>query len=140
MLDKALILRKISELEECTEQLKEYTDITADEYCGNWKIQRIVERTLQMMIEICIDIASHIISDGGYRVPQGYADTFRVLYDQNILSKELFAVMEKMAKFRNIIVHHYDHVDEVIVVDILRKHLADFLAYKDAIINTILQE
>ncbi len=90
-----------------------------------------------MMIEICVDIASHLISDRGYRIPQGYADTFRVLYDQNILPKELFAVMEKMAKFRNIIVHHYDQVDEVIVVNILKRHLPDFLAYRDAIINIL---
>jgi uncharacterized protein YutE (UPF0331/DUF86 family) len=90
------------------------------------------------MIEVCVDIANHIISDRGYRIPQGYADTFKVLYDQNILPKELFTAMEKMAKFRNIIVHQYEHVDEAIVVNVLKMHLPDFLAYRDAIINTLL--
>ena len=45
--------------------------------------------------------------------------------------------MEKIAKFRNIVVHHYDKVDPEIVITILRKHLDDFLSYKDAIINVV---
>jgi uncharacterized protein YutE (UPF0331/DUF86 family) len=85
----------------------------------------------------CADIAGHIISDKGYRVPATYADTFRVLYENDMLNKELFETMEKMAKFRNIIVHHYDKVDAEIVVRILKKDLKDFSAYKDAIINIL---
>ena len=137
MVDKTLILRKLAELEEYLGQIKEYASITVDRYSKDWKAQRVVERTLQMMIEICADIAGHIISDKGYRVPATYADTFRVLYENGILNKDLFETMEKMAKFRNIIVHHYDKVDTAIVIGILKKDLKDFSAYKDAIINIL---
>ena len=137
MVDKTLILRKLSELEEYLGQVKEYASITANRYSKDWKAQRIVERTLQMMIETCADIAGHIISDKGYRVPATYADTFRVLYENGILNKELFETMEKMAKFRNLIVHGYDKVDTEIVVGILKKDLKDFSAYKNAIINIL---
>ena len=89
------------------------------------------------MVEICVDIAGHIISDKGYRVPATYADTFRVLHENGLLNKELFETMEKMAKFRNIIVHHYDKVDTKIIMGILKKNLKDFSAYKDAIINVL---
>ena len=57
------------------------------------------------MIETCVDIAGHIISDQKYRVPNGYADTFKVLHEEGIFDKYLFQTMEKMAKFRNIVVH-----------------------------------
>jgi uncharacterized protein YutE (UPF0331/DUF86 family) len=137
VVDKTLILRKLAELEEYLGQVNEYASMTRDRYSKDWKVQRVVERTLQMMIETCADVAGHIISDKGYRVPATYADTFRVLYENGILNKDLFETMEKMAKFRNIIVHHYDKVDTEIVVRILRKDLNDFLAYKDAIINII---
>ena len=137
MVDKTLILRKLAELEEYLGQIKEYASITVNRYSKDWKAQRVVERTLQMMIEICADIAGHIISDKGYRVPATYADTFRVLYENGILNKDLFETMEKMAKFRNIIVHHYDKVDTEIVMGILKKDLKDFSAYKDAIINIL---
>ena len=140
MVDKTLILRKLAELEEYLKQVKEYVKITVARYSKDWKTQRIVERTLQMMIETCVDIAGHIISDKGYRVPTAYADTFRVLYENNILNKELFKVMEKMAKFRNVIVHHYDKVDTEIVVEILRNDLEDFVAFKEAILKAIKQK
>jgi len=90
-----------------------------------------------MMIEICTDVAGHIISDKGYRVPATYADTFRVLYENDMLNKGLFETMEKIAKFRNIIVHHYGKIDAEIVVGILKKDLNDFSAFKDAIINIL---
>lgn len=137
MVDKTLILRKLAEIEEYLGQVNEYASMTVDRYSKDWKAQRVVERTLQMMIETCADVAGHIISDKGYRVPATYADTFRVLYENGILNKDLFETMEKMAKFRNIIVHHYDKVDTEIVIGILRKDINDFLAYKDAIINII---
>lgn len=135
MVDEALLLRKLAELDEYLKQVSEYSDITVKEYYDDWKAQRIIERTLQMMLETCVDIAGHIISDEGYRIPKSYADTFRVLYENNIFDKKLFQTMDKIAKFRNIIVHHYDKVDAEIVVGILRRNLGDFSRYKDAIIR-----
>lgn len=63
MVDKVLLLRKLAELEEYLRQIKEYANVSGEEYSKDWRIQRIVERTLQMMIETCADIAGHIISD-----------------------------------------------------------------------------
>jgi len=139
VVDKTLLLRKLAELEEYLKQIKEYAKVSAEQYSKDWKIQRIVERTLQMMIETCADIAGHIISDKGYRVPTSYADTFRVLYEKEILAKELFETMEKISKFRNIIVHHYDRIDPEIVVNILRKDLDDFLIFKNTIVTLLIQ-
>ena len=36
MVDKSLILRKLAELEEYLEQIKEYSDITVDEYSDDF--------------------------------------------------------------------------------------------------------
>lgn len=135
MVDETLILRKLSELDEYNKQIREYEKITVAQYSYDWKIPRIIERTLQMMIETCVDIASHIIADKGYRVPKSYSDTFKVLREEKIVSSKLFNSLEKMAKFRNIVVHHYDKVDAKIVVGILKKDLKDFMGYREAIIN-----
>ena len=137
MVDEALILRKLAELDQYYKQLKEYENTTVDQYSDDWKIQRIIERTLQMMIETCVDIAGHIIADKGFRIPKSYADTFKVLLEEKILGSKLSAVMEKMAKFRNIVVRHYDKVDAEIVTAILKNDLADFISYKEAIIQLI---
>ena len=140
MVDEALILRKLSELDEYYQQAKEYSAITVNQYAGDWKIQRIIERTLQMMIETCVDIAGHIISEKGFRIPKSYSDAFLVLRENNILNDELYSSARKMAKFRNIVVHHYDKVDADIVVAILRKNLDDFINYRDTIVSFLKSE
>ncbi len=135
MVDKTLILKKLSELEQYLLQINEFSDITIAEYSSNWKTQRIVDRTLQMMIETCLDVAGHIISDGEYRVPESYADMFKVLQENGIIKESLLDALKKMAKFRNIVVHHYDKIDPAIVVAILTKNLEDFNRFKNAMIS-----
>jgi uncharacterized protein YutE (UPF0331/DUF86 family) len=140
MVDKTLILRKMSDLSDLYDHLLEYVGITARRYAADWKTQRIVERTLQMMVEICLDVANHIISDKRFRRPVGYADHFAVLRESGILSGRLTICMMKMAKFRNLIVHNYDKIDPEIVVGILKKNLSDFDAFKDAVVKFIESE
>lgn len=134
MVDKSLILRKLSALDEYLKQIKEYAKISLKDYAADWKIQRIVERTLQMMIETCLDVAGHIISDEKLRVPETYADMFRILVQNGILKESRREAFEKMAKFRNIIVHDYEKIDAGIVISVLQKNLNDFKGYKEDII------
>lgn len=133
MVDKVLVRKKLASLLEYRNQLNEYSTLSVAEYRADWKVQRIIERTLQMMIELCADIAAHLIADGGWRSPETYADTFRVLGENAILTPEQTAVMEKMAKFRNIVVHQYQAVDAEIVVLVLHKHLPDFEGFQEII-------
>lgn len=135
MVDEMLILRKLSELDDYHQQIKEFETISVADYASSWKAQRIVERTLQMMIESCVDIAGHIISDQGFRIPKNYSDTFSVLHENSILVDRLHLSLKKMAQFRNIIVHQYDKIDSEIVIGILQRDINDFIAYKEAIIN-----
>jgi len=137
LVDKPLILRKLTELDEYLKQMGEFSSITFEGYSRDWKVQRIVERTLQMMIETCADVANHVISDRGYRTPDNYGDTFRVLHENGVLKNDLFEIMLKMARFRNIVVHQYDKVDETIVIGILRNNLNNFTAYRDAILKIL---
>ena|SRR6056297_2902363 len=133
MVDNILVLKKLAALAEYRAQLSEYETLSVGQYQADWKVQRIVERTLQMMIELCADIAGHLIADQGLRTPNTYAETFQILGESGILSPEQASVMEKMAKFRNIVVHQYEMVDAEIVVLILKKHLRDFEFFSQAI-------
>ena len=135
MVDKRLIGRKIAQVDDYLNQIKEFSTISLRSYKKDWKTQRIVERTLQILIEVCIDIANHIISDQGMRVPVGYADTFQVLMENRVISKKLFETMEKMAKFRNVVVHQYEKIDPAIVISILHRNLGGFEKYKKAILG-----
>ncbi len=135
MVDKSLVLRKVAELQRYLEQVREYSGVTLETYKSDWRTQRIVERTLQMMIESCVDIANHMISDRGMRTPVSYADAFKVLAENSVIDSELLVTMERMAKFRNVVVHQYEEVDAEIVIAILRKRLPDLERYIAAVLN-----
>jgi len=135
LVDKLLLGRKLARIDTYLSQVREFSKISENEYKKNWKTQRIVERTLQILVEECIDIANHIISDEGLRLPVGYGDAFQILMENKIMNKKLSATMEKMAKFRNVIIHQYEKIDPAIVVSILRRDLDDFEKYKKAIIK-----
>ena len=135
MVDKLLIGRKIAQIDTYLKQIGEFSRISPVQYKNNWKTQRIVERTLHILIEVCIDIANHIISDQDMRVPTGYADTFKVLMEGKVIGKKLCETLQNMAKFRNIVVHQYETIDSTIVVSILHRNLRDFEKYKKAIIK-----
>ena len=134
MVDKTLILRKLAKLDEYLGQIREYSAVSLEEYEENWKVQRIIERTLQIMIETCLDVAGHIISDEGFRVPETYAEMFKILIENRILEKTQSDPLTKMAKFRNIVVHNYEKMDPSIVVGILRNNLEDFDMFKRSVI------
>ena len=63
MVDTLLIGRKIADMDVYLGQIREYSGISVAAYKNDWKVQRIVERTLQILIELCLDIANHLISD-----------------------------------------------------------------------------
>ena len=59
LIDKPLILRKLTELDEYLEQTREFLSITLEEYSRDWKAQRIVE-TPAPYDDMRVCIQSHV--------------------------------------------------------------------------------
>jgi uncharacterized protein YutE (UPF0331/DUF86 family) len=137
VVDRDLVLRKVADLDQYLGQVSEYQDITVEQYRGDWKTQRIVERTLQMAIEVCLDIATHVIADRGLRVPTTYAEAFEILGEAGLLGATQQAAMVRVSRFRNVLVHEYARVDPAMVVRILREHLGDLAKFKTAVLGWI---
>ncbi len=129
MVDRELLLRKLADLAQYVSQASEYTDLRAEDYRRDWRTQRIVDRTLQLAIEVCADVASHVISDRGLRAPDTYADAFEVLGEAGLLEPVLRESLVRMARFRNVLVHDYTRIDPEIVVRVLRENLGDLAAF-----------
>ncbi|OIO28124.1 MAG: antitoxin [Candidatus Hydrogenedentes bacterium CG07_land_8_20_14_0_80_42_17] len=126
MVDVDLIKKKLVQLREYKKQINEFKNITLNQYTNDWKTQRTIERTLQIMVESCLDIANHIISDSSFRLPNNSADTFRILSENKILPNKLMNELIRMVQFRNFIVHNYERIDGSIVTNILKKKLIVF--------------
>lgn len=137
MVDADLIRRKLAEIESYQQQIGEYRTLTVDQYRSDWKTQRIIDRTLHLMIECCLDVANHIIADRRLRIPSTYAEAFEVLAEGKVLPEDLRDTMIRMVGFRNLLVHDYARIDPGFVVTILQKHLGDFSRFCAAILATL---
>ncbi len=137
MVDRDLILRKLADLDQYVDQASEYRNVTVEEYRKDWRTQRIVERTLQLAIEVCLDIANHVIADRRLRVPATHAESFTVLAEAGLLDSTQRDAMIRMSGFRNLIVHEYARIDPGMVLGTLREHLGDFTRFKTAVMGWI---
>ncbi|CAN2039338.1 DUF86 domain-containing protein [Candidatus Magnetomoraceae bacterium gMMP-15] len=126
MVDRILSERIFSDIKANLKDLRDATDINWQVYKTDKRARRFVERTLHILIEACIDMAQHIISDEKLREPVSYRDIFTVLAENNILQVDDLKKFENMASFRNLIVHYYERVDDEIVYGIFKRNLSDF--------------
>ena len=140
MLKKDILEKALETVSLNTRELKNATDINWDTYISDIRSRRFVERTLHVIIEACIDIAHHIISVKGFREPSTYREAFVVLAENGILPKESLGNFEKIAMFRNLIVHYYEKVDDEIVFGVFKNNLEDFEMYISYILEFIEKE
>lgn len=135
MVDRVLIERILGDIRANVRDLRNAGDITWEIYRTDNRARRYVERTLHILIEACIDIAQHIITDEGLREPLSYRDSFVVLAERGVIKKEDLAVLENMASFRNLIVHYYERVDDNIVFGIFKERLSDFDLFVERVVQ-----
>jgi len=76
-------------------------------------------------VETCLDIGGHIIADLTLREPADYKDIMAVLTENGYLPEDRLDTFQKMAKFRNVIVHDYTRIDPEILYAVLQKNLDD---------------
>ena len=129
------MVKLVSELRKNVARLQGLSELTEVEFLkdpdkiGSAKYHFIVA------IESCIDMCNHVISRNGFRAPEDYGDTFRVMSEEGALELEFTDDLVKMAKFRNRLVHIYLEVESKQVYEILQNRLDDFKKFVDSISN-----
>lgn len=127
--DSERIGKLIGMMREAVHSLTEIKDMPRSKFLSDKHIQSSAKYNFIIAIEASIDLGSHIISRKAFRAPEDYADTFKVLGDAGVLESEFCSELEKMARFRNRLVHLYWDVDVVEVWKILQSRLGDFERY-----------
>ncbi len=137
MVDRDLVLRKIAAIDEYLAQLAEYRQIDLETYRHDWKTQRIVERTLHLIIEACMDVADHLVADRRLPLPDTGAATFESLGHAGLVPDALARSLARMVGFRNILVHDYARIDRATVLRVLRIDIDDVERFRDVVLREI---
>ncbi len=129
MIDKGVVCAKLSQLRERGGVLAALAGEPAESFVRDPIKVSAAERQLQVSIEICLDVGQHLIAALGLPRPEEYRDVFRILGEHGVLSVEFMKRLEKMAGFRNRLVHMYAGVDPSLVHGYLRDNRADFAEF-----------
>ncbi len=124
---------KIRFIKENLKKLRSFQEISEEEFVADHRNYDAAKYNLQVSIEALIDISNHIISRENLGVPDTNADSFKILAENGIISKDKLTTFTAMARFRNKVVHLYDEIDNAEIYRIIVENLDDF----DYIINQI---
>jgi len=129
MIDEEMVEKKIDLIFKNLDYLEEVKEIDDDEFLKSFEKLQATKHSLQEVIESCIDISNHIISSEGWERAETYSEMFERLYENDVIGSELNARLGNMARFRNLLVHHYGIVDDKKVLHILRTRLEDIYSF-----------
>ncbi len=135
MVNDEIILRKTQKLKEYTNELRQAKDITWEKYQKNIRDRAFVERYIHIAIQTVFDIANHIISYEEWKEPDTYRETFSILASHGVLPDEKVTDYQNMASFRNMLVHHYESVENEVVFGIFKNRLGDFDLFRRFILD-----
>ena len=125
MIDKDLLLAKLSTIKRCLNSIVKVTE-NNPEKLEDVFVQDVFVINLQRAVQASLDIANILISYHDYELPTSYKNSFQILANHKVISKEIQDKLIKMIGFRNIAVHDYQTLDLVILKKILEFHLGDF--------------
>lgn len=120
MVNKRIIAARLERLQEYLTNLEAVQQFDCKRFVDDPFVHGTAERNLHLAIECLLDIGNHIIADRNYSKPESYADIFKILSDEQVISQDLYNNLEGMAAFRNILVHDYMRLNRKRVYEIIK--------------------
>ncbi|MBC7334226.1 MAG: DUF86 domain-containing protein [Actinobacteria bacterium] len=131
-------------LQKLLEQLEEHLltidqmSFSLEELLSDIDIQHLIERRLQLSIEVCIDIASHVAAQQKLPGRERAADIFLLLGKHKIIDEELAKKLAKAVGFRNILIHEYAKINHHLVYQYYKQDLDDLRRFAKQIAKRFL--
>ena len=126
-----VILKKFSVMDDEIARLRGLGDLTSAVLDGDHFLKHGVERSLQICVEVVVDVAQRILSLEGRQPAPTAFDALKGLEAMGVIASA--EAYRTMVQFRNFVVHRYERVDSGVLVSILRDHLDDLAAFRDEV-------
>ena len=136
-MDETVVLLKMDSLKRCLDRLMSKLPVSRDELRSNLDLQDIITVNLERAVQVCVDIAAHVIADLDVRAPQTMAESFERLGEAGVVSRFIAERLQKAVGFRNIAVHEYQSIDWEVVHKIITDHLDDFRVYAKEVLQWV---
>ncbi len=132
-MDELVVANKIESLRRCLKRVEQRCPQSPEELLNDIDAQDVITLNLARAVQLCVDIALHVLASSDQLVPQTMADAFTSLAEEGVISADLADKMRKSVGFRNIAIHQYEKINWSIVYSIATDRISDFKAYARAI-------
>lgn len=130
-----VIAQKLQSLDQVLAELRTLGRVSPRQLDQDWRTKKAVERNLQVMVEVVIDICQRLLSlDGQAPAATGRDAVDRVIKSGFINHRDAYF---KMVQFRNFVVHRYEHVDNEILAGMVNQRLGDFERFRDEVLDYV---
>lgn len=136
-MDAELILEKIESLRRCVQRVEDKRGDSVEDLERDWDRQDIITVNLTRAVQLCVDIAAHLISEDDGAPPDTMAEGFDRLHEMGVLSATLAQRLQGAVGFRNVAVHAYRSIDWQIVHSITHERLDDFRRFAQAVLDVV---
>lgn len=113
MVKPEVVVAKLERLAHRVERVRQRRRASADDLARDEDAQDSVALNLMLAVQICVDIASHIIADEAWPPAASLAETFERLHERGVLSSDTAKALRNAAGLRNVVAHAYDRIDLV---------------------------
>jgi len=104
-LNRDVIIKRFDKLDDLLQKLNEFKKISKERFLKDTTIQLSAQRALEVCVNICIDIGSHILSLNKNGTPETYSQIFEKLEALKIIDGKRKVNLVEMVKFRNLLGH-----------------------------------
>jgi len=130
-----VIIRKLESLDKALGELRSLGEISVEQLEQDWRTKRAIERNLQILVEIVVDVCQRLLSLDGQTPPSTGGEAIKRCIQLGALSE--YESYRDMVRFRNFIVHRYEQVDNAILVAMVQRHLVDFERFRGEILTYV---
>lgn len=88
---------------------------------------------VQSGIQVCIDLANHLIASEGLATATDFRTAFVRLTEHGVIDDPLSTRLQSMVGMRNLLVHAYEVIDDALVAQTVEGDLDDWDAFARAI-------
>jgi len=132
MLVNGVVLQKLQQLEEVLGELRSLGEVSAAALETDWKTRRAIERDLQILVEVVIDVCQRLLSLAGQTPAAAGADAVERCVALGVLASA--EPYRRMGQVRDFVVHRYDRVDTEILVEIVNRRLGEFDRFRQEVL------
>jgi uncharacterized protein YutE (UPF0331/DUF86 family) len=125
VIDPDVVARRLLALNESLKELERPEAKDASALAASSMLRAAVERWLQVAIEACIDVASHVIASEGWPPPSTGREAFMILSQHGRIPNGLAQHLGLAVGLRNLLVHDYARVELTVLSHTIRDDLPD---------------